>query len=113
MPAKIVEKNEFEGIYGLPATEMIVELKDARRVYLAEGFGGMSTLAGGQYRWRHGIAVQVKHTDTIASLSADLTHRAWPTTTLDLMTRGCDNDRSVLMWDGRTIDQVAQRLLNW
>jgi hypothetical protein len=44
---KLIERNTLTGDYNLPKQEMIVELGDGRRVYLIEGFGGMSSLEGG------------------------------------------------------------------
>lgn len=105
--AKLIETTRTKGIYGLPADEMIVELKDGRRVWLLEFYGGEDTSQGGQYRWRHGVAIQVLPTDTLASLHEDNGEWAEGTHSRDAILSGYDDRRPLLYWDGNVIERVA------
>lgn len=103
--SKLIEQDTNQGQYDLPCQEMIVELTDGRRMYLLEGFGGMSDLEGGQYRWRHGIAIQILPTDTLESLRADTGE--YNTTSYDRLVHGYDEQRPVQEWPGTIIDSIA------
>lgn len=102
---KLIERNTLTGDYNLPLQEMIVELSNGRRVYLIEGFGGMSSLEGGQNRWRHGVAVQILPADTLDSLSED--SGDYYVGSYTRMMNGYDKQRPILDWDGWVIDRVA------
>jgi hypothetical protein len=55
----IVEQGARKGRYGMTHEDAIID--DARygRLYIADGYGGQGTLAGGCYRWMHGFAMAV------------------------------------------------------
>ena len=103
--AKLVERDTVTADYDLPCDTMIVELKDGRRIYLTQGFGGMNSLDGGMCRWRHGIAIHVFPTDTLESLRADSDdYYVAPYTR---MIQGYDDQRPLLDWDGAVVESVA------
>ena len=102
----LIQADTNDGIYDLPCTEMIVQLTDGRRIYLSEGFGGMSSLEGGQYRWRHGVAIAIQVTDTLESLHTDT--KEYNCHSYERMMAGYDETRPILDWDGNVIDRVAR-----
>jgi hypothetical protein len=101
----MIETDTNDGIYNLPCTEMIVRLTDGRRVYLSEGFGGISSLEGGQYRWKYGIAIAIHETDTLETLHADTGE--YNCDSYERMMAGYDETRPVLGWDGVIINGMA------
>lgn len=103
---KIIERATRTGLYDLDTESVIVELEDGTRVYLTDGYGGEDTLDGGQYHWRYGIAVQVKPTDTLASLT---TPDDQGNTLIDYAshTFAVKTERRILDWSGPRINRIA------
>ena len=105
---KIIEKNEVKREYGFTGTEAIIEHPDHGRLYIADGFGGIDTLAGGNVRYQHGILIKLKKGDTLNSLK----NSQWNdhTTLFDAVCHGYDENRKVLEWDGFAIEKLAESL---
>lgn len=70
--ATLIDRTTIEGAYGFRFTRAIVDHPTNGRIILSEGFGGMDSLAGGAYRWRHGRAFRAGPHTTIESLDGDL-----------------------------------------
>lgn len=102
---KLIEQQTHEGVYGLPHTVAIVEHPEQGRVLIAEGFGGMDDLSGGNYRWRHGVACQLQVTDTLDALDQA---RNECCTIIEAALSGHDPDRPLLNWSGDEITEVAR-----
>ena len=101
---KLEEKAEI-GAYGGLCYSVIIETESGR-ILIHQGFGGIDTLHGGAYRWRHGVAVRLRPHDTFQSLSGD-----WNAATshLDAILAGYDPKRPVLEWSGRKIENVVKK----
>lgn len=84
----------------------IIDHPQHGRLYITERFGGVDSLSGGAYRWRHGIVCRVQLTDTLESLRNG-EHNEW-TSTLDAMIHGHDTDRPLLPWGGSAIENLAK-----
>lgn len=56
---EVVETGTFVGRYGLPGHDAVVDDPRYGRLYITEEYGGVGTLGGGAYRWRHGLAIRV------------------------------------------------------
>lgn len=98
---KLVEQKSVERDYGFLGTQAIIESEKHGRLFIEDGFGGMDSLAGGQVRWRHGMARKISEVDTIDSL-----------TKLQLMKSGFPfrqiDNLSPLPWDGFMIEKLAR-----
>jgi hypothetical protein len=93
------------GEYGIPYAAAIVQHPTLGRVYISEEYGGEDGISGGTYRWRHGIAVQLRPDDTAETLNAPWSEHA---SVLEAMLRGMDPARLVLNWSGAAIERVAR-----
>lgn len=105
MKATVVDQRDVERDYGFKGVEAIVDHPTHGRLYVRHGFGGMDTLEGGQVRWKHGLAIQLRQNDTFADLDAD-----WNDQGVDVrqaMTNGYDASRPVLQWDGYMVANLA------
>lgn len=103
---KLVEKDTLTGQYDINYDRMIVDSVKSGRLLLIEGFGGIDTLDGGTYRWKHGIAIQLKPGDTLESL--DDTEWNDYYSTYQVVAQGQDDSRPVLQWDGFAIEKLAR-----
>lgn len=101
----VVDSGVDEGHYDLNYKWAIIDHPMHGRLYLTQGFGGLDTMYGGLYRWRHGIAVQLLPDDTIESLSAP--HNEIETI-IGAACEGYRDDRPLLEWDGQCIANVAE-----
>jgi predicted DNA-binding protein len=101
----IIEDMSGAGEYGMSQAAAIIQHPTLGRVYISEGYGGEESLNGGTYRWRHGIAVQLRPDDTSATLDAPWNEHA---SVLDAMLRGMDHGRPVIDWTGAVIEKVAR-----
>lgn len=103
---KLIEHATRQGAYDMPYTEAIVEMPDGKHVYIVQGYGGESSLDGGQYRWRHGVAVQVRVVDTIDSLHEN--DHMVPVNPMERMMYGDDPKRPLLEWSASKMESVAR-----
>lgn len=71
------------------------------RVLLIEGFGGLDSLHGGAWRFRHGRAFQVEPSDTLAYL--------WDTMPRPPFVRNFER-RDLLNWSGSAIQRIAKTM---
>lgn len=101
---QIICSGIIKGRYNLDYKWAIIDHPKLGRLYIAQDFGGIDTLAGGQYRWRHGFAVQLLPDDTIKSLSAPHNEHC---TVLGAACAGHRPERPLKRWDGKTIEQIA------
>ena len=67
----LIEQRGVERDYGFAGIEAIIDEPTHGRLYIADGYGGESTLDGGAVRWRHGVAVALHPDDTMAALDAE------------------------------------------
>lgn len=70
MSNKLIETASVERDYGFRGTQVIIDSEKHGRLFIEDGFGGMDSLAGGQVRWNHGMAVKVSPNATIESLTS-------------------------------------------
>ena len=99
------EKKTAEGVYAMIITSIIIDTDKHGRVLLSEGFGGMGSINGGMYRWRHGIAISLKPDDTMEKLESMEWHDGM--SYLNAIYYGLDDDRPILEWPGYLIEKVA------
>jgi len=106
--AVLIESSAGPAEYGFSRREAIVDHPEYGRILIREGYGGENTLAGGQIRWRHGMAIQLQPGDTLESLRDG----AWTedASLYDAVVRGYDEARPVLEMGGRTIERMAESL---
>ena len=71
------------------------------RVFLIEGFGGLDSLHGGAWRWRHGRAYRADADDTLASL--------WEPIDRPPHCRTFEQ-RDLLNWNGSAIQRIAANM---
>jgi hypothetical protein len=102
----VVESDTSTGLYDMLQGRMVVDHPTHGRLLLVEGFGGMDSLQGGQYRWMHGYAVRLQPGDTLASL--DLKEWNEWTSLYTAVMAGYDKTRPVLEWSGHMIASVAR-----
>lgn len=69
----LVESDSRRGAYDMIQTRAIVQHHSLGRLLLVEGFGGMDSLSGGAYRWRHGLAYKIRDTETLGTLFDECT----------------------------------------
>lgn len=115
---KLIEHDIHLGSYDLPYTDAIVELTDGTRVYITQGFSRETFMGLGEYRWDHGVAVQVQKDDTIKGLRTsdiieklrtyDYTTHTTITSPYFTMIVGNDATRPVMKWDGHKIESIAR-----
>ena len=105
MKTKLIEKRAAEGRYGMTTDSMILDTDTHGRLLITDGYGG-DDVNGFCCRWTHGIAVQLKPSDTFAVLDED-----WNdcTSTYDAVVNGYDNNRPVLNWTGHAIAAIAKK----
>jgi hypothetical protein len=104
---RVIESETLRGAYDFPCTLAIIEHPKYGRLLIREGFGGMDTLAGGQYRWRHGVACDVKDEDTIESLNDGEWNEH--TTLIAAVLAGYDPERPIAAWaSGHILDKMAR-----
>lgn len=104
--AKLIELNDREGAYGMYRTEIIIAHPKHGLLYLSQGYGGEQELAGGAYRWRHGIVAELLPGDTLESLAvADWNEYM---SCLGAVQLGIDPERLHLAWTGHMIQNCAE-----
>jgi len=103
---KIIEQKTSAADYDLPCKEAIVDHDTMGRLYIAEGFGGLDSLEGGQMRWKHGFAIKIEKSDTLENLH----ERRWndETTYYQAMLAGAYG--KILNWQGYMIEMLACQL---
>lgn len=101
----VVERNTQEGLYRFDTDSMIVDTEKHGRLLITDGWGG-DEVNGECYRWRHGLALQLKPDDTFESLD-----EPWNdcTSTIQAVLAGHDTERPVLEWDGNLISRIAKK----
>ena len=107
MKTTLIEKRATEGRYEMITEAMILDTDTQGRILITDGYGG-DDVNGFCYRWKHGIAVQLKPSDTFVDLNKD-----WNdcTSTYQAVVNGYDNSRPVLDWSGHVIASIAKRHL--
>ncbi len=110
MKNQLIETQNVTRDYGFVGTIAIIDTPKGR-VLIADGFGGIDTVAGGAVRWRHGKAVQLQAGDTIESLENEMWNDSM--TQLDAVQAGCDPERPLLIWDGRAVAMAAGSVGLW
>ena len=75
---------------------------------IRQGYGGVDTLHGGAYRWRHGVAVALRPDDTFQSLSGDW-NEALPH--ISAILSGYDPERPVLDWPEEKIESIVKKTI--
>ncbi len=105
MKTTLVERRAKDGQYGMITEAMILDTDTHGRLLIIDGFGG-SAIEGQCYRWKYGMAIQLKATDTFADLGKD-----WNacTSTWQAVTNGYDEGRPILFWSGHVIAALAKR----
>lgn len=105
MKTTLVEKRTEIGAYDMDYNMIIIDTDKHGRILLTDGFGGMDSIDGGMYLWRHGLAIKLQPGDTLEKLE----NMDWNTETsyLDAVLHGIDNERPILNWPGYLIEKVA------
>jgi hypothetical protein len=106
MKTTLLEKLEREGRYGMSTAALILDTDTHGRLLISDGFGGLDSLEGGAYRWKHGVVVRLKAADTF-----DILAEPWNdyTDTLSAVLAGDDPERPVQPFYGPAIDKIARR----
>lgn len=109
METTLIEQGTNNGAYDMLCTEIIIDHPKHGRLLLVEGFGGVDSLAGGAYRWQHGIVAQLQPGDTLASLHGD----GWNDycNLYQAVVQGYDDSRPILDWTGAMIKSCAEKAL--
>lgn len=102
----LIERRDVERDYGMRGCVAIVQHSKHGRVLLSDGFGGQGTLAGGAVRWRHGVAVKLKDSDTLDGLEKSDWNDAM--SLMSAVVQGADPDRPLLDWMGHHIERAAE-----
>ncbi|MFA6927122.1 MAG: hypothetical protein WCQ69_09010, partial [Bacteroidales bacterium] len=68
MKTTLIEKETVQGAYDFDTTAMILDTDTMGRILITDGWGG-DDVNGYQYRWVHGLAIQLKADDTFATLA--------------------------------------------
>lgn len=107
MKTTLIEKRATEGRYEMITEAMILDTDTQGRILITDGWGG-DDVSGECYRWKHGLAIQLKADDTFDDLDKD-----WNccTSTYQAVVNGYDNSRPVLDWSGHVIASIAKRHL--
>lgn len=105
METTLIEKRTQEGQYGMDTESMILDTDTHGRLLITDGWGG-DDVNGYCYRWRNGMAIQLKADDTFEVLDAD-----WNdfTSTINVVLTGNDPERQILDWTGYAIANIAKR----
>jgi len=102
----ILERRDLPGAYDMLRRVAILEHPQFGRLLIAEGWGGLDSLSGGAYRWRHGFLAQLRPTDTLDLLESEGDEAC---SIMRRVLAGEDASRRLFDWDGVVIDQMAQR----
>lgn len=102
----VIETERVAGEYDMPKTVAVIEHPKHGRLYMAQGFGGMDTLAGGAVRWRHGLVAKLQPADTLDSLRSEPWNEH--NSAYQAMLAGYDDSRPILDWDGQVVASVAE-----
>ena len=105
--SKLIEISQRHGAYDLGCSAAIIDSRKHGRLLLHQGFGGMDSLAGGSYRWRHGIVARLQPADTLASLAEENWNDHM--SRLDAILEACDPTRPVLNFRGAAIAALARQ----
>ncbi len=105
MKTTLIEKRTEEGQYGMDTESMILDTDTMGRILITEGWGG-DDVNGYCYRWRNGMAIQLKDGDTFEVLA-----EPWNdyTSTWQAMAAGHDPERPILRFNGYVISAIANR----
>lgn len=105
MQTKLVEKRIKTGIYDFKTEAMIIDTDTTGRIMIVEGWGG-DDINGYCYRWKHGLAIQLKADDTFDTFDGDWndTCSHW-----EAIIHGYDPGRTVKEWPGYAIAGIAKR----
>lgn len=105
--ATLVEADDYSGAYDMRCTYALIDTAKHGRLLIVEGFGGMDSLSGGAYRWRHGEAYRVAADATLEGLrEADSAYRGGDGTRLGDYTHGPEAAGEV--WPGAAIAALAK-----
>lgn len=105
MKTTLIAKRAAEGRYGMITEALILDTDTHGRILITDGWGG-DAICGECYRWKHGLAIQLKANDTFAELDKDWNE--W-TSTWSAVTNGYDAARPILGWTGHAIAAIAER----
>jgi hypothetical protein len=105
MKTTLIEKREQEAQYNMTTESMILDTDTHGRLLITDGWGG-DDVNGYCYRWRHGLAIQIKTDDTFEVL--DRPWNEW-TDTINAVLTGNDPERPILDWNGFAIEKIAKR----
>jgi len=104
----VVSQRTVQGLYDMTCKQVIIDHPGHGRCLLSEGFGGIDTIAGGAYRWQHGVAAKLLPDDTWDTLDAWAGAISSPSQLITVLLDGHDSDRPLLDWGGNTITAVAR-----
>ena len=96
----LIESDSRSGAYEMRQQRAIIQHHTEGRLLLVEGFGGMDSVEGGMYRWKHGSAYKITEADTLESIFSKHTESEFS-----------DYDyirQNALEWSGHIIAKVAQ-----
>jgi hypothetical protein len=94
----IIESDSRSGAYEMRQQRAIIQHHTHGRLLLVEGFGGMNSVEGGMYRWKHGSAYKIEEADTLESIFSKHTESEFS-----------DYDSMIpLEWSGNIIAKVTQ-----
>ena len=96
----LIESDSRSGAYGMRQSRAIIQHHTEGRLLLVEGFGGMDSVEGGMYRWKHGSAYKITEADTLESIFSKHTESEF--SDYDCMRQ------NALEWSGNIIAKVAQ-----
>ena len=104
--AVCIDREYCERDYGMTGESMIIDHPTHGRLLISDGFGGMDSHYGGGVRWRHGMVVQLKPTDTFAGLRQEIEDTFdYPCYAVHLTAI-----REVMPWSGFAIDNLANSI---
>jgi hypothetical protein len=106
MKTTLIEKETTAGAYDFDTTAMILDTDTMGRILITDGWGG-DDINGFCYRWKHGIAVQLKADDTFSTLAEPWNDMA---SIYQAVTNGYDEERPILVdFNGHAIAAIAKR----
>ena len=73
--SRVIDEKTIQGAYGLNQKHVLIHHEMYGHIYIYQGFGGVGSLEGGAYRWRHGSAFVVEDGSSLD----ELIKRDWDT----------------------------------
>lgn len=105
MKTTLIAKQSIPGAYDLATESMILDTDTMGRILITDGWGG-DDVNGSCYRWKQGLAIQLKADDTFEALA-----KPWNdcTSTWQAVIGGYDQERPILGYNGHAIAALAKR----